>query len=445
MFDAYAQNILLSNITYTLKDLVTNLTTSGNIGNSTLLTLNIDASNYTLSYSISGYNNGSYNFSTTYQQIYNYTLGVSYNAIFNLYDEKTLGVFNLSGASKVTFQLYCPGSTYYTDVNSTNFTVPITCDYTSFKFQLDYGTTGYYRSFILTPDETNNVPIYLIDLLTTAYVYNSLVADDLLSIYVNPRIYVYKNIGNRTVQITANYVDITQKVGAYLIENNEYTIVIKSDNLPDYSVGIYAADTAGTVSIKLYDMSLYYSNSGGEGTVTHQSRIDNSTGDYLVLANYFDTDALTQSVQFNVYAGSTLVQSQSVASSSNILFTTNMSSYYVNGTPTQSIYVQYIYSRNVNGNTQVTTYKSLLKEITNIDLGIWDYVSHDFVNWFLIILLGLLAVMATMQTANYVAIALIFIASLFVIFGWLTLSASVLAIAGLVALISLLKEGERNS
>jgi hypothetical protein len=285
----------------------------------------------------------------------------------------------------------------------------------------------------------------LIDLLTTAYVYNSLVADDLLSIYINPSIYVYKTIGNITAQITANYVDITQKVGAYLIENNQYTVVIRSDNLPDYSVGIYAADTTGTVSIKLYDMSLYYSNSGGEGTVTHQPKIDNSTGDYLILANYFDTDALTQSVQFDVYAGSTLVQSQSVASSSNILFTTNVSAYYLNNSPTDSLYVQYIYTRDLDGSTQTTTYKTLLAEVTGIDLGIWDYVSHDFVNWVLIILLGLLAVMATVQTANYVAIALIFIASLFVIFGWLTLSASVLAIAGLVALVSLLKQGERNS
>jgi hypothetical protein len=440
-FLVFAKEIYLTNVTYTLKDINTNATITGNTGNNTLLTFNLDASNYTLNYSSPGNDPGVYNFVLNYQQVLNYTIPVSYIAIFKLYDERTLGVFNLSGATRVTFQLYCPGTTYYTTVVSTNFSVPINCDYTSFKFQLDYGTGGYYRSFILTPDQTNNVPIYLIDALTTTYIYNGLIADDLLKIYVNPRIYVYKNIGNATAQITANYVDISQKVGAYLIENNEYTIVIKSDNLPDYSVGIYAADTSGTVSIKLYDMSLYYQvdERNPTGFAAH---IDNSTGDHLVLAEYIDTQAHTQSVIFNTYAGSTLVSTQSLPATSSAVFTTNVSGYYNNNTPTASLYGEFIITRSTTG---VTQQKSLLAEATGINLGIWDYVSHDFVNWVLIILLGVLAVIGTMQTANYVAIALIFIAALFVMFGWLGISASVLAIAAFVALVSLLKEGERNS
>jgi len=437
-FQAYSSAFLLSNVTYTLYDNLQNITITGNTGNSTLATFNIDASNYTLNYSIPGYYNGSYSFTISYQQIYNYTIDVSYPATFQLYDEKTLGEFNISSATVVNFLLFCPGSTYYTVVNSTNFTVPITCDYLSFKFELTYGTNSYYRSFILTPDETNNVPIYLIDASNTVYIYNSLVADDLLKSYVNPSIYVYKNIGNRTVQITANYVDITQKVGAYLIANNQYTVVIKSDNNPDYSVGIYAADASGTVSIKLYSVSLYYSEQGDRNPVFYSARIDNSTGDHLVLGSYVDTQNQTASVQFNVYAGNSLIDSQGVLNTKNAVFTSNVSAYYNIST----IYGEFIITRNTTGTIQQ---KSILHEVTEISLGILNYVSQDTINWILIILLGVLAIIATMQTANYVSIALIFLASLFVIFGWLTISASVLAIAGFVALISLLKEGERNS
>ena len=439
-FVAFARNVFLNNVTYILTNNLQNITTTGNTGNSSLLTLDIDASSYTINYSIPGYNNGSFTFSTSYLQNLTTDVDVSYQATFNLFDEKTLGVFNLSAASLVTFQLYCPNSTYYTTVNSTNFSVPINCDYTSFKFQLDYnGTaTGYYRSFILTPDETNNVPIYLIDATTTPYIYNSLVADDLLKIYINPRIYVYKNINNLTVQITANFVDITQKVSAYLIENNQYTVVIKSDNLPDYTVGLYAADTSGTVSIKLYQMSLYYNGNGDRNPLYYLARIDNSTGDYLVLGSFTDTLNQTQLVQFNTYADNVLLSSQSVPNTGSAVFTTNVSNQY----NTSSIYGEFVITNVQLGTVQQ---KSLLHEISTIDLGIWSYVSHDTVNWILIILLGLLAVIGTIQTANYVSIALIFLGALFVIFGWLTISASVLAIAGFVALISLLKEGERNS
>lgn len=442
-FRNIASGLSVINISYNLTNVNTGKQTIGNTDNLSYIFIGLNASNYTLSWSKTSYINSSYNFSITYLENKTIYIDMPFYATFHLYDEKTLGAFNMSGPSRMVFQLYCPTETVSTLLNSSmvNFTIPITCDYDLFRFQLDYGATSYYRTFILNPDEAQDVNIYLIDTLTTQSVYNSLVADDLLKKYVNPKIYVLKIIGNETVQITASPTDIEQKIGAYLIENNQYIVEIHSDNFPVYSIGIYSADSSGTKNIRLYNVGVFDDSAVNATGPIYYMSISNTTGDQIAFAKYRDDDNLTTTVTFNLYDESSPFPIYTASSTAqDVIFYYNVTPYY----NVSSIYGEILATRTSTIQPSIQ-YKDIIHEVSQISMGIFDYVSRDTVNWFLIILLGMLAIMGTIQTANYVSIAMIGLAALFVAFGWLTISAGVLALAGLISLIALLKEGERLS
>lgn len=447
IFENIASLVAIPNVNWSLINQVTGFTMSGNTGNVSPLMLNVNATNYTLYWNASGYYSGNQTVTTTALTTSTYHIGMSFPATFNLYDERLSAsstidmVFNISGATRVSFLVFCPGQTIATVINTTNFTTPITCDYDLLKFQLDYGTTSYYRNFLLSPDEVNSYKIYLIDMTTTTPIYNSLVADDLLNKYINPKIYVLRTIGNRTVQITANVVDIEQKIGAYLVENAQYIVEIHSDNLPTIILGTYAADSTGTKNIRLYEVSMFDSEAVDNNPYNYAIATSNVTGSLLALGRYKDGVNQTTSVTYAIYqdgnAVPLLTTTVSGAAAQDIQSIYNISMF--NSTP-GTLYGQLDIIR--IGSAPITL-REVVREDTTIPLGI--DLDPAIIHWFLIILLGVIAIMATIQTANYVAIALIGFAALFVIFGWLTISVSVLAIASLVAIISLLKEGERNS
>jgi Pyruvate/2-oxoacid:ferredoxin oxidoreductase gamma subunit len=167
--------------------------------------------------------------------------------------------------------------------------------------------------------------------------------------------------------------------------------------------------------------------------------VDNSTGDNVITVQYYDLENDTNSVIVNIYSGDTIVQTLTSLGEQNIVFTYNATALF---NQTNSIYVELTANRNSPGFEAV---KVLVYQYNKIRLAIVDYVGQNFINWVLIVLIGVLALTASIQTANYVALAIVGIGALFAIFGWLVISVSVLAIAGLVALVSLLKEGERNS
>jgi hypothetical protein len=236
-------------------------------------------------------------------------------------------------------------------------------------------------------------------------------------------------------------VDIEGKVGAYLIENGPYIIEIHSDNLPTLQLGSYSADASGTKNIRLYDVAMFDPNAPAEYPYRYGLKTDNSTSDQMIIGRYQDGDNSTTSVTFTVTQEGAILPLYSTSatglSAQDIQFTFNATPYY----NTSTVYAQLSILRGAD----TITYKDMMYENTGIDLGIFSYVSKTTVEWFLIILLSMIAVMATIQTANYVAIGMILLAALFVMFGWLGMSASVLAIAAFVAIVSLLKEGERNS
>jgi hypothetical protein len=73
-----------------------------------------------------------------------YDFGVAFNATFYLLDEAQSAAqgrdvpFNVSSATGISFQVFCPDGTEGFPVNTTNYTAVIDCDYTLLRFSLDF-------------------------------------------------------------------------------------------------------------------------------------------------------------------------------------------------------------------------------------------------------------------------------------------------------------------
>jgi len=395
----------------------------------------LNATSYNLTLEKTDYVTYSEIFNLSYLENKTIIVEMPFLATFRLWDERTHDPFNISSPDKISFLLFCPDETYTTEITAVNSSIPITCNYIKFKFVLDYGATSYYRTFILDPDEALDVDIYLIDLLTTQYIYNSLILDDLLSSYDNPSIYVNKIINDQTVQITADYVDVENKIGAYLIENHEYIIEVHSDNNPVRVLGFYSADISGEKVLKLYDITLQPTPSGVIKDISYVVDIVNTTGDDILTAVYDDKQNLTTAVTFTVvrdtYNG-TVLYTSTVSGESQIQFEYNI-------TPYENVTL--FAEMQIQRPTGDFTYTKRIREVTQITLEIFQFVSQSWFNWFFTILLSVIAIYATIKTANQVTAALLGLAALFVIFGWYGVSWGVLGLCILVALLAILKEG----
>lgn len=397
----------------------------------------LNASDYTFYGNNSNYIPYENTFSTTLLSNQTLTYYFYLYSSFVLLDEATEGEFNVSSADSIKFVLYCFNTTYTTIINSSTQNLPIVCDYDKFKFVLTYGTESYYRTFIYEEPEIFNVSVYLIDLTTTQSIYNSFIIDDLLSEYDNPSLYVKKIIGDKTVIITADYADVENKIGAYLIQNHEYIIEVDSDNNPIRLMGTYSADSPGDKNVRLYDVTIAPEPSGFSNAVSSVLSMQNISDTPFIVGSYEDKSNLTDSVTFTIYEGTvggTVLLSTTYYNVSSIDLTFNVSE-YSNSTLIGTISIDY--------NGQNYEYGKILHSVTEILLGINQYLSGSFLNWFFTLLLGVLALMATIRSANIMSIVLVAMASLFTLFGWFGISWSILILALLISLLSFLKQEEK--
>ena len=363
-------------------------------------------------------------------------------ATLNLYDERTFEPFNISGADLIEFKYFCEGSTITTAINETTSSIPLVCDYTKFRVVVHYGTVNYYRTLIYAPADIFNMSVFLIDGITTQYLYNSLVLDDLLGDYDNPVLYVKKNIEDETVQITADSVDVENKIGAYLIENDEYILELHSDNNPIKVLGVYSADIAGEKVIQLYDLSINPQPSGTINTVSYNTGLENRSGDSYVVGTYQDTVNQTNSVTFSVredtYNGSILFSSTVYPTNFSDEFSVDFefnATAYINSTLFTTMEIDH-----QEGESQ---YIKMVNAVTSVSADVLQHLTQGGLNWGFTLFLGVIAIFATIRTANIVNLGMIAFAGLFVMFGWYTLSSGILSLAILVSIMSILAEGAR--
>lgn len=404
----------------------------------------VNAANYELNGTFSGYDTVNNSLTLNYQQELNYTLFMSFLATFRLKDERTGTQFNISSADRVSFLLFCPESTFTTVITAVNTTLPIDCDYIKFKFVLDYGATTYSRSLILEPNDALDFNVFLIDLTTTEGLLNTFKIDDLLSEYDNPRLYINKVINDVTEQITADFADIENKVAAFLIETNEYIVELHSDNKPIRILGPYSANTAGELTVHLYTVGLNASSSGFSAKVTLPQGLQsfNESGEIktYAVAVYNDPENQTNSVTYTLYAnsfGGTVLYTSTVSPVTTTLeFMTNVTEYLNN--------TALIGSWTVNHAQGTFTSSKTINDLTEVAIDLFNYLGTDTMNWIIILLLGSISIVATIKTGNYVSLGMIGIASLFNIMGLVALTGSVLALSLIVSVASLLKSNSSS-
>ncbi len=436
------QEVIL-NWNITLNNTDTGQSNFTQIINGSIATFYVNAGNYTYHIEATGYDEYTATTNVSVQENKTVIDQLSFLATLNLYDEFTLGLFNVSSPDEIRFLLICPNSSSTTTIDNTTTEIPIDCNYIKFKISLFYAIDvgNYYRTFLLEPDDALNMSVYLIDLATTRAIYNSFKVDDLYSLYENISIYIKKNINDETVQITADFVDIENKIGAYLIENNEYIVEIHSDNLPVRTLGHYAADIAGDKSIRLYDISLESNPSGFSNAVSYSSGIQNaSDNNTLLLTTYTDEEEVTTSVTWNVYSGSiggTLIHTET-NTAQDIEFT-----YNTTGLMNQTLYTQLV----IDYLGETKHYNKLVNEYNQIAFPVVDegFITQEFLDWVILILLSIILIMATKKSGVYVSLIVGLVAGLFVLFNWFTAAGGLIALGILISILVTIKKGDRDA
>lgn len=441
-----------TNINITTYDNVTNFSSFAESGNYTIATLYLNASDYDLYIGVPLHVTLNDTISTDYFDNLTLIYNLSFIVTFFLMDEKYPDqVFDITAPDRVLFKLMCPDSTTDTLITNATQSVPITCEYDRFKFVLDYvflvdgipRTTTYYRSYIFdstTWNNTFNITIYLIDLNTTTAILDVFFIDDLLQEYENPRIFIKKLIGSQYVQITADVVDVEDKINAFLIRYDEYLIEIYSDNLPTLVLGTYNADSEGEKNLRVYDITLESEPESFINDVTHWVGEENISNSTFARMYFNDDTGLVTNVQFNIFKdiyNGTLLFSASYPGNTSIDLLYNISP-YINDT----LYMEILYSYPDRGTYRAVHQKTGANAF-RVALEVLSFITNsDYIVWFITLVMSVLAIMSTVKTANVMGLVILGFSAIFIIFGWYPLAWALWAVVLFISIVHVMKKGE---
>jgi len=186
----------------------------------------------------------------------------------------------------------------------------------------------------------------------------------------------------------------------------------------------------------MYDVNLDSDPTGFSQSVSYTMRIinDTETNESAVQFAYTDLDELTESVQFRVYAdrlnGTLIYESDVYHNTSEIGSLIVPLTGYENRTVVGDIEI-------VHAEAGTQHASKLLNKDWGIGMGLQDHVSQEFLNWFFIILLSVVAIMSSIKTSMS-ALVVTALAFVFMLFGWMAISGGVLALAILISLLDFL-------
>jgi hypothetical protein len=239
-------------------------------------------------------------------------------------------------------------------------------------------------------------------------------------------------------------VDVENKVGAYLIENNEYQIWIYSDNHPPYFKGLYSADIAGTKYITLGTFSpeqespgdsfnknvkyyLYLTNDSQNSTFMNFFYNDSSENTNSI--NLVITDVVTGAVRYT----STFTNVSEMMTQINVTQWMNNSN-------------KITFTADVAGFSTYSSIKTFGNSLLQISRSIFQYVGENWMNWFILLLICSLAIMGTVKSGNILNLIVCGAAAVFVfVFHWWQLNVGVLILCAIIALLTFLKSREKEA
>lgn len=440
-----------ANITLQFKDLRTSnpITTSVDVHQFGILNFTVTSGSYLLQ-TFNGYNNFSavtsyynttyFNFTFTSLDKNTYIVYFASTLTLNLFDEQTGRPFNINGNVSITQEIYCNAQTITNLINSTSTTFSAPCEFSKTRYFLDFGATGSYYRTIFFIEENDYVNVYLADLRNTTVIFDNFILDDLLTNYINPLVYIKKIINTSNVIITSDYVDFEKKISAYLIPNTEYSLEVYSDNQPVRVLGSYFANTASSITIRLYSIGVAPVPSGFSNYVTMAvGDIDNSTGTPKVIGTYYDTSNLTSSVTWSLFQNGTLIYSLTIPNQNDIEFTYPYSG-LENDSLTAILNVTYgsytfAYGRQIQAEAPPAT------EIENLK----TVVSPDLLNWIITLFISVVALSFTIRSSSMGAIVVCGLAAFFIFFKLFVVTWALLGVAFVIAVASFLKEKSLES
>lgn len=435
----------ISDYTFSINDTDTGNVTEYNVTGTTI-TLPLKAgTEYITSFEKDTYydEENSFNYTFDYLDEYTVTEDVSYVLIVNLINEETLEAFDFNGTDTVQFLVECDDRTLYFDFTNSTEEVPITCTYERIKVAITYPLeTGadYYRNLLVDYTEASEVDIYLIDMLSTPYIYTNFIIDDLLSEYYNPSIWVKKLTQNETVVIHSDVVDIENKIAAFLIRNHEYIIEVRSDNRPVQVIGRYSADFGAEKVISLYEVSLQTDSDDFFREVYYSANIINNTvdGNQSVVFSYHDESENTKSVQFSVYldreGGTLIYQSTNYTDINSIPSLVFDLAEYSNRTIVTKIdAIHYDYGRK-----ELSTLANVNFAIREVPNTVAEIAGEHFLSWFLLLILSTVAIYVNINS-GWGPILIVGVALLFSLFEWFEVSITVVALLLLIGIIDVFR------
>lgn len=225
------------------------------------------------------------------------------NANFEIYDEDTNALLVFPTNTKITLSQYCNNGQVYSQVATTSsFLYYDRCPLNGSSLQKltgiydDNAGNRYYRT--LLPSATNfnisnngTTRMYFLIPTNSTLILDTFQIFDLTNQYKNISIYVTKNIAGVEYDITDDFTDVTNSIGAYLRYGEQYTIKIASAGLPSKVFGQYLANVAGIRVIQLTSIG-----TGG-----------NPSGTYLNNNWYWNVDNATDNGRLKITYNSTAV------------------------------------------------------------------------------------------------------------------------------------------
>jgi outer membrane protein assembly factor BamB len=403
---------------------------------------------YNVTFSKDGYMPFEDTYEFDYKDVETIEVFVGYQLNLNFYNEKTLEPFDFNETSSATLEIFCDDRTDTYDLLNNTIDVNITCEYSKFRFNLQYPTSvdtppiSYYRKRLMPFDDALNESVYLLQATENAFVYSSFALDDLLGRYENPSIWIKKKTDNGTVVIQSDYSDIESKTGAYLIENDEYIIEVHSTNNPIQVIGDYDADFGEDKIISLYNINL------DSGDKAHYQDIDfvmkpivedNETN---VLFSYEDSNNGTESITFRLYEntlnGTLIYESEPYYNMSSVGAVKVPLGAYENTTLVSEIEI-------VHSSYGNQKFNDRMNKNWNLRMPLQDHVPQSDLNWFILILISVIAIYGTVNN-NILSLALSGVTVMFIIFGWSTVALGMGIFAVLIALVELLlKQSSKSS
>jgi len=265
--------------------------------------------------------------------------------------------------------------------------------------------------------------------LTTQSIFNSFIINDYAGQYLDIELFIMKNIEGAQLVIHSDQIDAENKMSTYLIENDEYILVLKSSNNPDNVLGFYGADLTGSKEITVTTSNVDTSVDSIIGTgITAITYITGNSSTLQANAFYTDENSNTTSVKWDLLLFNTTNESlqefytATISGSSSIVFTPQNVSEYENYT----LYGKLTYI--IGGDTTVLTRVIYTPQESVYTNSLFEGYDFENIQWGVVLFLSVIMLLGTVTTQIYVNYLILGLAGIFAGFQLMTISIVILVL-----------------